>query len=75
MKKIYSINVPGAYGYSFAVKGEIDCEEDAIEMASNNGLFTEPEDADYAVAEDITDSEYDINAFKDCTYEVETTLR
>ena len=70
MKKIYSINVPGAYGYSFAVKGEIDCEEDAIEAASNANLFTEPEDADYAVAEDITDSKYDINAFKSCTYEV-----
>ena len=70
MKKIYSINVPGAYGYSFAVKGEISCEEDAIEMAAEADLFTEPEDANYAIAEDITEWDDDIKAFKDCTYEI-----
>ena len=28
----------------------------------------DPEDADYAIAEDITDSDYDIAAFKNNTY-------
>ena len=70
MSKIYSINVPGAYGYSFAVKGEINSEEDAVTAAADADLFEEPKDADYAIAEDITDSEYDVNAFKDCTYNV-----
>lgn len=69
-KRVYSINVPGAYGYSFAVKCEATCEEEAIDAAADAKLFDEPEDADYAIAEDITDSEYDLNAFKSCTYEI-----
>ena len=70
MKKIYSINVPGSYGYSFVVKGEIACEEEAIELASENDLFDDPEDAKYAVAENITNSKYDVQHFKSCTYEI-----
>lgn len=71
MKKIFSINVPGRHGYSFAVKCDTSYDEDSvIDLAAENFLFEEDEDADYATAEDITDSEYDINAFKDCTYEI-----
>ena len=69
MKKIFSINVPGRHGYSFAVKCDTSYDEDSvINLAAENFLFEVDEDADYATAEDITDSEYDINAFKNCTY-------
>ena len=70
MKRVYSINVPGRNGYSFAVKGEIANEEEAIEKASERELFYDTEDAEYAVAEDITDSEYDLNGLKSATFEV-----
>ncbi len=71
MKKIFSINVPGRHGYSFAVKCDTSYDEDSvINLAAENFLFEVDEDADYATAEDITDSEYDINAFKNCTYEI-----
>jgi hypothetical protein len=69
MKKIFSINVPGRHGYSFAVKCDTSYDEESvIELAAENLLFEEEEDADYAIAEDITESEYDINGMKDCTY-------
>jgi hypothetical protein len=68
MKKIFSINVPGRHGYSFAVKCDTSYDEESvIELAAENLLFEEEEDADYAIAEDITESEYDINGMKDCT--------
>lgn len=71
MKKIFSINVPGRHGYSFAVKCDTSYDEDSvIDLAAENFLFEEDEDADYATAEDITDSEYDIDALKNCTYEI-----
>lgn len=69
MKRVFSINVPGQYGYSFAVEGELN-EGSAISKAFENGLFEEPIDANYAVAEDITDSDYDLKAFENCTYKV-----
>ncbi len=68
-KRIYSINVPGRIGYSFAVKGEISCESDAIILAKRKNFFEDPYDADYAIAEDITDSRCDLDAFKNCTFE------
>ena len=71
MKKIFSINVPGRHGYSFAVKCDTSYDEDSvIELALENMLFEIDEDADYAIAEDITDSEYDIEGFKSATYEL-----
>ena len=71
MKKIFSINVPGRHGYSFAVKCDTFYnEETVINLAAESDLFDDPEDADYAIAEDITDSDYDINAFKSCTYDL-----
>lgn len=71
MKKVFSINVPGKYGYSFAVRCDASYnEESVIELAAENCLFEEDEDADYAIAEDITESDYDIQAFKDDTYDI-----
>ena len=71
MKKIFSINVPGRHGYSFAVKCDTSYDEDSvIELAAESGLFSDDEDADYAIAEDITESDYDIEHFKSCTYEL-----
>lgn len=71
MKKVFSINVPGKYGYSFAVRCDTSYDEESvIELAAENCLFEEDEDADYAIAEDITESDYDIQAFKDDTYDI-----
>lgn len=70
MKRIFSINVTGRNGYSFAVKCETDDEDTAIDMALDAGLFEDDADAGYAVAEDITDYPYDVEHFKNCTYEV-----
>ena len=57
-------------GYSFAVKGELSSEDDAIESATMAGLFDSPDDIPYAIAEDITDSQYDIDGLAGCTYNV-----
>ena len=71
MKKIFSVNVLGRNGYSFAVKCDDSYDEESvIDLAYENELFNDGEDADYAVAEDITDSEYDLNGLKDSTYEL-----
>ena len=71
MKKIFSINVPGKHGYSFAVECDDSYDEDSvIDLALDNGLFEEGYDADYAIGEDITDSEYDINGLKNATFEL-----
>ena len=66
-KNVYSINVPGPEGYSFAVKGAFS-ESEAIDKALEADLFTSPVDADYAIVEDITNSEYDLLGLKDATY-------
>lgn len=71
MKKIFSINVQGRHGYSFAVKCDTSYNEDTvIELARESALFDDDEDADYATAEDITESDYDIEHLQDCTYEL-----
>ncbi len=67
--RVYSINVPGPCGYSFAVKGKLSGEGDAIDLASEEELFDNPHDARYATAKDITGSQSDIDAYKNCTYE------
>ena len=69
-KKIFLINVAGRYGYSFAVKCDAETEEPAIKMALYAGIFEDDVDADYATAEDITDSPYDVEHFKNCTHEL-----
>ena len=70
MKRIWKIDVPGPNGYSFAIKGNIENESVAIAEAYSAELFYDGHDAEYATAEDITDSEYDIKAFKNYTHEV-----
>lgn len=70
MKRIFSINISGRNGYSFAVKCETTNEDEAIEMALDAGLFEDDEDAQYAIAEDITDYPYDVEHFKSCTHEI-----
>ena len=70
MQRIYSINVITADGYSFAVKGELGSDNDAIEAAVTAGLFNSPDDIPHAIAEDITDSQYDIYGLAGCTYNV-----
>ena len=69
MKKVFSVNVLGRNGYSFAVKCDATSTDEVVELALDNDLFDDPEDADCCVVEDITDSEYDQNGLKDCTYE------
>lgn len=58
MKNYYSINVPGKYGYSFAVCGEFN-EDEAVDMAVKANLFNDADDADYAIVEELTQSEID----------------
>lgn len=71
MRKTFSINIAGKHGYSFAVECDSSYDEDSvIDLALDNGLFEEDYDADYAIAEDITDSKYDLNAFKHCTHKL-----
>lgn len=75
MKHIVKIDVPGRHGYSFAVafnaENEMgDHESTALDLAFEACLFEEDEDYDYAMAEDITNSEYDIEHLKYCTYEL-----
>lgn len=71
MKKIFSINVPGRHGYSFAVKCDDSYDEDSvINAALEANLFEDETDADYAIAEDITDFSHDVKHFEDCTYEI-----
>lgn len=71
MKKIFLINVPIKHGYSFAVKCNTSYnEESVIELAAENLLFEEEDDADYATAEDITENEHDIEGLKSVTYEL-----
>lgn len=71
MRKVFSINVPGKYGYSFAVECDASYDEESvIDLALEHDLFGEGNDADYAIGEDITDSEYDRKAFASCTYKL-----
>ena len=70
MKKVFSVNVLGRNGYSFAVKCDATSADEVVELALDNDLFDDPEDSYYCFVEDITDSEYDLNGLKDCTYEL-----
>lgn len=48
------------YGYSFAVYVNYhSCEEDIIDMSRQNGLFEEDEDSEIAIAEQMSEYEYD----------------
>ena len=60
MKKVWRIDVPGRYGYSFAIRSDDETPEDAVETASQHDLYQEESDADYASAEEITDDDYEM---------------
>ena len=70
MERVFSINVRLRNGYSFAVNVNTDNAADAIQMAENAGLFQDEGDAFFAMAEDITESEYDLHGLKDVTYDL-----
>lgn len=62
MKKYFLINVLGKHGYSFMVHAAVKDEDEAIELAAENGLFEAEGDADYATAEEASD--YDVKHFE-----------
>ena len=56
-KNYYLLNVPGKHGYSFMVLCDAKDEEEAISMAADAELFQDPEDADYCIAEEASESD------------------
>lgn len=69
-KIYYKIDVPGKHGYSFMVSSNDMLDEgEVLDKALAKGLFEEEYDADYAVVDDLV-SDYEIEVFKDCTYEI-----
>ena len=69
-KFYYKIDVPGKHGYSFMVSSNDMLDEgEVLDKALAKGLFEEEYDADYAVVDDLV-SDYEIEVFKDCTYEI-----
>lgn len=69
-KIYYKIDVMGKHGYSFMVSSNDMLDEgEVLDKALAKGLFQDEIDADYAVVDDLV-SDYDIENFKDCTYEI-----
>ena len=70
-KHYYKIDVPGRYGYSFMVvsNNELD-ETQVLNKALMHELFDDKKDANYAIIDDLI-SNYDIENFKNCTYEID----
>ena len=70
-KYYYKIDVPGRYGYSFMAvsNNELD-ETQVLNKALVHELFDDKKDANYAIIDDII-SNYDIEIFKNCTYEID----
>lgn len=70
-KYYYKIDVPGRYGYSFMVvsNNELD-ETQVLNKALVHELFDDKKDANYAIIDDLI-SNYDIENFKNCTYEID----
>lgn len=66
----YTINVIGKNGYSFMIHGYIKHEEDAIQQALDNDLFTDKLDAEQAVAEEAVESEVKHFSELGCIHEV-----
>ena len=74
MERVFSVNVIGHNGYSFAVRykdydGEIS-DSNVIDSAIESGFFEDDSDADICVVEEITNDEYTMKHFKDCTFDV-----
>ena len=69
-KHYYKIDVPGDYGYSFMVVTNEELDElDVLHRAFLYDLFSDDDDVHYAIVDDIV-SEYDIENFKSCTYDI-----
>lgn len=69
-KIYYKIDVTGKHGYSFMVSSNDMLDEgEVLDKALAKGLFQDEIDADYAVVDDLV-SDYDIEHFKSCTYEI-----
>lgn len=69
-KIYYKIDVPGKHGYSFMVtSNDVLDEGEVLDKALAKGLFQDELDADYAVVDDLV-SDYEIEVFKSCTYEI-----
>ena len=69
-KYYYKIDVLGKHGYSFMVSSnDVFDESEILDKALTKGLFQDEIDVDYAVVDDLI-SDYDIEHFKDCTYEI-----
>ena len=70
MKKIFSINISGINGYSFAIKCDASYDESSVlDLAIEHDLFGDEDDAYHAYVEEITDSEYDIKGLASATFE------
>lgn len=67
-KNYYLLNVPGKHGYSFMVLCDAKDEEEAVSMAADAELFKDPEDADYCIAEEASESDIE-HWMKYCTIE------
>lgn len=69
-KIYYKIDVPGKHGYSFMVSSNDMLDEgEVLDKALAKGLFQDELDADYAIVDDLV-SDYEIEVFKSCTYEI-----
>jgi hypothetical protein len=70
-KIYYKIDVMGKkHGYSFMVStNDVLDEGEVLDLALSKGLFQDDIDADYAFVDDLV-SDYDIENFKDCTYDL-----
>lgn len=69
-KIYYKIDVLGKHGYSFMVSSNDMLDEgEVLDKALAKGLFQDELDADYAIVDDLV-SDYEIEVFKSCTYEI-----
>lgn len=69
-KHYYKIDIMGKNGYSFMVVCNEELDElDVLHRAFLCDLFSDDNDVHYAVVDDLV-SEYDIENFKNCTYDI-----
>lgn len=69
-KYYYKIDILGKHGYSFMVSSnDVLDEGEVLAKALAKELFQDENDANYAVVDSLI-SDYDIENFKDCTYEI-----
>lgn len=70
MEFYYKIDVMGRNGYSFMVKSNEELNEnEVISRCLDNDYFDDSLDADYAVVDDLI-SQYDIDNFSSCTFNI-----